>query len=82
MTNAPVLCSGKQQKTEPGLGRLVMVSAPDGSLPSLIRRPQLTISSFQHSNKCSINAQNTQTPTQFQGFVLKPLAVFCNIANV
>ena len=45
MTNAPVLCSGKQQKTEPGLGRLVMVSAPDGSLPSLIRRPQLTISS-------------------------------------
>ena len=84
MTNAPVLCSGKQQKTEPGPGRLVMVSAPDGSLPSLIRRPQLTIRvrAFKHSNKCSLKVKNTQIPTPFQGFVLKPLAVFCNIANV
>ena len=55
MTNAAVLCSGKQQKTEPGVGRLVMVSAQDGSLPSLITPPQLTISErFKHPERWSV----------------------------
>lgn len=72
MTNAAALCSGKQQKTEPGVGRLVMVSAQDGSLPSLITPPQLTISErFKHSERWSARTQNTQISTHFQGLVQK-----------
>ena len=76
MTNAAVLCSGKQQKTEPGVGRLVMVSAQDGSLPSLITPPQLTISQYQRDSNIlrdgwSARTQNTQISTHFQGLVQK-----------
>ena len=78
MTNAAVLCSGKQQKTEPGVGRLVMVSAQDGSLTSLITPPQLTISErFKHPKRCSVLSELKILKYQliFKVGAKKPLAV-------